>query len=50
MGVDAAGTDNSTPVTLATVDNYLSITGQAITAGNVPISLGELELIVNQVH
>ena len=41
LGVDAAGTDNSTPVTLATVnDNYLSITGQAITAGNVPISLG----------
>ena len=35
MGVDT-GT-----VTLATVnDNYLSITGQAITAGNVPISLG----------
>jgi hypothetical protein len=41
LGVDAAGTDNSTAVTLATVtDNYLTITGQEITAGNVPLSLG----------
>jgi hypothetical protein len=41
LDVDAAGTDNSTNVTLATVSsNYLSISGQAITAGNVPISLG----------
>ena len=41
LGVDAAGTDNSTNVTLATVsNNYLSISGQAITAGTVPISLG----------
>jgi hypothetical protein len=41
IGVDAAGTDNSTDVTLATVSgNYLSISGQEITAGNVPISLG----------
>ena len=41
LGVDAAGTDNSTDVTLATVTgNYLSITGQEITAGIVPISLG----------
>ena len=41
IGVDAAGTDNSTDVTLATVaNNYLSISGQAITAGTVPISLG----------
>jgi hypothetical protein len=41
IGVDAAGTDNSTNVTLATVaNNYLSISGQAITAGTVPISLG----------
>jgi hypothetical protein len=39
--VDAAGTDNSTAVTLATVtDNYLTITGQEITAGNVPLTLG----------
>ena len=41
LGVDAAGTDNSTDVTLATVTgNYLSISGQAITAGTVPITLG----------
>ena len=41
LGVDAAGTDNSTDVTLATVsNNYLSISGQAITAGTVPLSLG----------
>ena len=41
LGVDAAGTDNSTDVTLATVtSNYLSITDQTITAGTVPVSLG----------
>ena len=41
LGVDAAGTDNSTDVTLATVtSNYLSISGQQITAGTVPVSLG----------
>ena len=41
LGVDAAGTDNSTDVTLATVTgNYLSISGQAITAGTVPVALG----------
>lgn len=41
LGVDAAGTDNSTDVTLASVSsNYLSISGQVITAGTVPVSLG----------
>ncbi|MDG2368667.1 MAG: hypothetical protein P8L90_05740 [Flavobacteriaceae bacterium] len=41
LGVDAAGTDNSTAVSLATVtDNYLTITGQEVTAGNIPLSLG----------
>lgn len=41
LGVDAAGTDNSTDVTLATVtNNYLSLSGQEITAGTVPVSLG----------
>ena len=41
LNVDVAGTDNSTDVTLATVsNNYLSISGQAITAGTVPVSLG----------
>ncbi len=41
LGVDASGTDNSTPVTLSTVaGNYLSLSGQEITAGNVPVSLG----------
>ena len=41
LGVDQAGTDNSTNVTLATVtDNYLSLSGQEVTAGTVPLSLG----------
>jgi len=41
LNVDVAGTDNSTNVTLATVsNNYLSLSGQAITAGTVPVSLG----------
>ena len=41
LGVDASGTDNSTAVSLATVtDNYLTITGQEVTAGNVPLTLG----------
>ena len=39
LGVDVAGTDNSTAVTLTNTD-YLSISGQAITAGTVPISKG----------
>ena len=38
---DPVGTDNSTNVTLLSVtENYLSISGQEITAGIVPISLG----------
>ena len=41
LGVDAAGTDNSTDVSLASVtDNYLTISDQTITAGTVPLSLG----------
>ncbi len=39
LGVDAAGTDNSTDVTLANT-NYLSITGQEITGGTVPVASG----------
>ena len=39
LGVDAAGTDNSTPVTLANT-NYLSLSGQEITGGTIPISSG----------
>jgi hypothetical protein len=39
LGVDAAGTDNSTDVTLANA-NYLSISGQQITGGTVPIGSG----------
>ena len=39
--VDEAGTDNSTPVTLATVSsNYLTLSGQAVIAGTVPVVLG----------
>jgi hypothetical protein len=41
LGVDASGTDNSTDVTLTAVsNNYLSLSGQEITAGIVPVSLG----------
>ena len=41
LGVDAAGTDNSTNVTLANVTgNYLTLSGQEITAGTVPVALG----------
>ena len=39
LNVDVAGTDNSTPVTLANT-NYLSLSGQEITGGTVPISSG----------
>ena len=39
LGVDAAGTDNSTDVTLANT-NYLSISGQEITGGTVPVASG----------
>ena len=41
LDVDQAGTDNSTDVTLTAVaNNYLSLSGQEITAGVVPVSLG----------
>jgi len=41
LGVDETGTDNSIDVSLATVTgNYLTISGQAITAGTVPVVLG----------
>ena len=41
IDVDVAGTDNSTPVTLASVTgNYLSLSTQEITAGTVPLTLG----------
>ena len=41
VSVDAAGTDNSTNVTLASVSgNYLSLSGQEITAGTIPLTLG----------
>jgi len=39
LGVDASGTDNSTDVTLANT-NYLSISGQEITGGTVPVGSG----------
>ena len=39
LGVDAAGTDNSTDVTLVTTSHdYLSLAGQAITLGTIDIS------------
>jgi hypothetical protein len=38
---DPVGTDNSTNVSLATVsNNYLSLSGQEITAGTIPYQLG----------
>ena len=39
LGVDAAGTDNSTNVTLANT-NYLTISGQEITGGTIPVGSG----------
>ena len=40
VSVDSAGTDNSTNVTLASVSsNYLTLSGQEITAGTVPVAL-----------
>ena len=39
LNVDVAGTDNSTNVTLANT-NYLSISGQEITGGTVPVTSG----------
>jgi len=39
LGVDAAGTDNSTNVTLDNT-NYLSLAGQVLTGGTVPLGSG----------
>lgn len=38
LDVDAAGTDNSTDVTLAGSRNYITLSGQAITVGEIDIS------------
>ena len=38
LGVDAAGTDNSTDVTLAGTGTYLSLAGQAITVDPITVS------------
>jgi len=38
LGVDAAGTDNSTDVTLAGTPDYLTIAGQVITRGQVDLA------------
>ena len=38
LGVDAAGTDNSTPVTLAGALDYLTMTGQEITRGAIDLT------------
>lgn len=38
LGVDAAGTDNSTDVTLAGTPDYLTISGQEITLGSVDLT------------
>ncbi|MDC3054375.1 hypothetical protein OA159_00920, partial [Cytophagia bacterium] len=41
LNVDSAGTDNSTDVSLTQVpSNYLTLSGQEITAGIVPVELG----------
>ncbi len=41
LEIDKTGTDNSTPVSLAYVtNNYLELSGQKITSGKVPITLG----------
>jgi len=38
LGVDAAGTDNSTPVTLAGALDYLTLSGQQITRGLIDLA------------
>jgi hypothetical protein len=38
LGVDAAGTDNSTPVTLAGTPDYITISGQEITRNQINLS------------
>ena len=38
LGVDESGTDNSTDVTLAGTRNYLTLSGQEITVGEIDIS------------
>jgi len=38
LGVDAAGTDNSTDVTLAGTPDYITITGQAITRNQIDLT------------
>lgn len=38
LGVDAAGTDNSTDVTLAGTPDYITITGQTITRGQIDLT------------
>ncbi len=38
LGVDAAGTDNSTDVTLAGTPNYLTLSGQEITLAKLDIT------------
>ena len=38
LGVDAAGTDNSTDVTLAGTPNYLTLAGQQITLGQIDLA------------
>ena len=38
LGVDTAGTDNSTDVTLTGTPNYISLNGQEITVGQVDLS------------
>ena len=38
LGVDAAGTDNSTAVTLTGTPNYITISGQVITRGSIDLA------------
>ena len=49
IGVDAAGTDNSTDVTLAGSYDYLTISGQEITLGQVDASTDISNLSTNNV-
>jgi len=38
LGVDPAGTDNSTPVTIASGKDYISLSGQELTLGNIDLT------------
>ena len=47
LGVDAAGTDNSTDVTLAGTPDYITISGQVITRNQIDLTADVTGLLPN---